>query len=409
MGSDPGMRSPFKGCVSALALWLTGFCFALATDVFYTDGSAASPNGRYKIEAVSQENQGPDGPKAFADGFVYTLTDMRSGDVVWTRKQAENEGSCASLHINDEGWVVIGTGWNELLVISPEGKTTGCIDILRDAMTEKERSDYVADTTAGPMWAGRSAWYFSKPEGQHLFVIRPWWGRRIVVDISSGRLIRETPDTRRALTVQESQKVVEVLESAVVERKKWDNGECCDRVFPISLAAYLAGCLHVEAAIPYLESLQDSSFSGSSTSGGLGYGVDFSGEVNPHSYSTYTLRQIIRFSMRKLGRVPKFLPCHEFTVEATAQIAEHPYRPAAKSAPGRPEAERAREGMSAAEVLDLLGSPEWITYDTWEYDIDAEPPFTLRLKWNETSVVEVATSKTAAWLQPLMRERMIAE
>ena len=65
--------------------------------------------------------------------------------------------------------------------------------------------------------------------------------------------------------------------------------------------------------------------------------------------------------------------------------------------------------MSAAEVLDLLGSPEWITYDTWEYDIDAEPPFTLRLKWNETSVVEVATSKTAAWLQPLMRERMIAE
>lgn len=380
-----------------------------ATDVFYLNKARVSPNGRFKIEAVSPKNQDPKRIAAFADEFVYTLTDTQAGGTLWTRKQGEDEGSCGSLHIDDDGWVVIATGWDELLPVTPDGKVTGRIKILDDALTEKERKEFVADTTAGPMWAGYSEWYFNRHDQRRLFVIRPWWGRRMVVDLAKGALVEETPAMAAAFTAHETAKVVHDLEQAVIHREKWDKGDCCEGVSPVLHASFLAGCLGVEAAIPYLEALQDCNYSGSSTSGGLGYGEDFSGRVNPHNYSTFTLRQVVRFALRRLGRVPKFLPCHEFEITAAADTKDRPFKPKAVTAPGAAELKNARIGMSAEEALDLLGAPEWITYDGWEYDIDVDPPVTLRLKWDARKVVDVGILKPAAWRGKLIRERGIAD
>jgi hypothetical protein len=382
---------------------------ANATDVFYLNKDRVSPNGRFKIEAVSPKNRDPEHIKAFADEFVYTLTDTKSGAKLWSRKQGEDEGSCASLHIDDDGWVVITTGWNELLPVAPDGKVTGRIDILDEALTKDERRNFVADTTAGPMWAGYSEWYFNRHDQRRLFVIRPWWGRRIVIDLPKGALVEETPAMNAAFAAHETAKVLHDLEQAVIRRETWDKDESCEEVWPVLQASFLAGCLGVEAAVPYLEALQDSNYSGSSTSGGLGYGEDFSGRVNPHNYSTFTLRQVVRFALRRLGRVPKFLPCHEFEITADAKGKDRPYQPKAKAAPGAANLKMAHKGMSAEETLDLLGSPDWITYDGWEYDIDVDPPVTLRLKWDARKVADVDILKPAAWNRKLVRERCIAD
>lgn len=399
-----------NGVLCVLMMVSLGIVMPLqATDVFYPNESRVSPNGRFKIEAVSPKNKGKGRMEAFADEFVYTLTDTKSGAKLWSRKQGENEGSCGALHIDDDGWVVITTGWDQLLSITPDGKVTGTVDILDEAFTKGERRKFVADTTAGPMWAAYSEWYFNRHDQRRLFVIRPWWGRRIVIDLSRGALVEETPAMNAAFIAQEKAKAVHDLEQAVIHRDKWDKGGCCDGVRPVLQASFLAGCLGVEAAIPYLESLQDSDYSGSSTMGGLGFGEDFKGRVNPHNYSTYTLRQVIRFSLRRLGRVPDFLPCHEFEITAaTKDGKDRAYHSKVKAAPGAAGLKMVRKGMSAEEVLDLLGSPEWIGHDTWEYDVDVDPAVTLRLQWDGRKIVDVETLKPAAWARKLVRERDIA-
>ena len=48
---------------------------------------------------------------------------------------------------------------------------------------------------------------------------------------------------------------------------------------PILKASYLAGRIRVMEAVSFLEKLQDSSYSGSSISGGLGLLERFDGEV----------------------------------------------------------------------------------------------------------------------------------
>jgi hypothetical protein len=380
-----------------------------ATDVFFPNEVRISPNGKFKIEAISPKNSADVPGAAFADEFVYTLSEVCSGKTLWTRKQGADEGSCLSLHIDDDAWVVIITGDNELLPVAPDGRIMGNIDILTDAMTSKERKEFVSDTTAGPMWEGYSEWYFERYEHRRLFVIRPWWGRRIVVDLEKAALTKENPAMARAFSEREVTALVRDLRQAVEQRATWDQGEACGGAYPVLKASFLAGCLRANAAIPYLELLQDSNYSGSSTLGGLGYGVDFRGRVNPHNYSSYELRKVIRFALRRMGKIPKFLPCHEFRVTASEPgVKDKPYQFKAKAAPGAAEIKKAGKGMSAMEVLDLLGAPEWITYDTWEYDIDIDPPVTLRIKWDESKVVEVSTQDPAAWKRELIREAQIA-
>ncbi len=67
------------------------FCAsATATDRFYPNITSLSVSGKYKLTAVSPDNEG-EGHKAFQADFTYTLVDTTTGNTVWTRKQAMSE------------------------------------------------------------------------------------------------------------------------------------------------------------------------------------------------------------------------------------------------------------------------------------------------------------------------------
>lgn len=70
---------------------------AAATDRYFGDTSATSPSGRWRIDAKSPENAGPE-PRPFAENFTYTLTDLRTNQVRWTRRQPmeQPEGGTSS-------------------------------------------------------------------------------------------------------------------------------------------------------------------------------------------------------------------------------------------------------------------------------------------------------------------------
>ena len=406
--AKPGIRRRRTGRSPACALLVAGWaCAASATDVFYADGRAVSENGRYQVQARSPDNKFGLWRKPFADNFTYTLTDRHARKTLWTRNQGEQEGSSAALYVDNDGWVAIATGWNNLIFVGPDGRDRGTVNILQDAFTETERRQYVHDTTAGPMWEGYSLWYFVRERERRLFVIRPWWGRRVIVDVERGGLVPEDPDSAAACRAHEQAYVLDELKKAVKTRRNWEKEECCEAIWPILNAAYLAGRLPVADAAPLLEELQDSAYSGSSTFGGLGFGERFEGEVNPHSYETFTLRQVVQLSLRRLGKIPRPFPANQFDVQYENRRQNHPYVPQPPAAPRESQAGAIRAGMKPEQVLDLLGGPDFVGYGTWEYDLDADPPFSLILKWDARQVIEIQQKTPALWKDGFIRDEQI--
>lgn len=377
---------------------------ARATDVYYSDTHAISENGRYKVVAKSPDNQ-EDRKKPFAKNFAYTLTDLKTRKVLWGRKQGAREASPQALYVDNDGWVAIRTGWDELIFVSPAGEDTGKAHVLKEAFTEDEREQYVWMTTAGPRWSENSLWYFIHAQQRRLFVIRPWWGRRVIADVEKGSLIPEDQEIAAACLALEKDFVMRELAQAVKTREKWEKEECCEAIWPILKASYLAGRLPVPDVLPFLEELQDVAWSGSSTSGG--FGEAFRGEVNPYSYRTFTLRQVVQLSLRRLGKKPRSLPVHQFAVQYENYKKNHPYKPKALSVPREDSVGAVKAGMKGEQVLDLLGSPDFVEDGTWEYDMDSAPPFSLILKWDASRVVDVQRKSPVLWREGLTRDEQI--
>ena len=408
----------------ALLVVLAGTHAATATDRIFNDITAKSPSGQYRVEARSPDNAARTGRKAFQSGFVYRATDA-DGTLLWTRNQAMTqrtrgsgkaaplfqdwgEPSPVALHVSDSGWTVIRTAWDDLIAVDKRGHDQGRLNLLTNALTEAERKAYVQDTTAGPQWSAYSVWYFLDEAPSPVFVVRPWWGRRVFMDLASGRVVAETPPLAALALRHEGDDVMKTLARGVKTRRDWEHQEsCCDAVWPILEAAYLAGRLELARAIPLLEALQDSPYGGSSTMGGMGFGERFEGQVNPHSYRTLQLRQVVHLSLRRLGRLPGPWPSTVFDVEYDDYARRHPYQAKAAPGPRHTHAREVKQGMTAEQVLDLIGAPDFCGYAAWEYDLDTTPPSSLTITWDVRHVTGVKTIKPALWQQGFSRDEQL--
>ncbi len=395
---------------------------AHATDRFFRDITVESPSKRYKVEAKSPDNL-PSGWHRFQASFVYTCRDSTAGKLLWTRKQAmekpvplgdnsalmyrsPKEASPVDIFVSNTGWTVIRTGWDELIAVDSAGHDRTRIKLLSEAFTEED-DKYVHQTTAGPMWSGYSLWYFLDVDGQALFIVRPWWGRRVMVNLETGKLVQASAAVFAGALAYERNYVLAELSKGVDNRPQWDNEEAGESVWPILNASYLAGRIQVKEAIPFLEKLQDSPLSGSSTSGGLGWLERFDGEVNPHSYGTFTLRQVIHLSLRRLGKVPKPLPLNQFDLQYEDRKKNRPYVPKPLSVAREANADKVKKGMKAEQVLDLLGAPDFVGYKTWEYDMDSSAPFSLIVNWDVRHVLDIQKKMPALWKEDFARDEQI--
>jgi hypothetical protein len=395
--------------VSICAIWSS----AHATDRNYSDIATTSPSKQYRIEAKSPDNANKEKRKAFQRSFVYTATDSTTNQVLWTRMQAE--GSPVHIYVSDEGWTVIRTAYDELFAVDFEGHSYATVDIMDDGLTAEERAKYVQYSTAGPMWAGHSHWYFLELGDQTLFVVRPWWGRRIIVDIQAGEIIDETKVIADEATATEREYVIAELTKGVASKELNHNA-----IYALQKAAFLASQLQVTETIPMLEQLQKISYFGSSR-------VDMSlliqmkkdednvtnnpdvGKVTSYSYSTNELRQVIHLALRRLGKKPKPLPVTLFSVNYRDYQKNHAYVPTDRSVPREENATVEMIDMSPQQVLDLIGSPDFVVWRAWEYDMDADEPFTLIVSWKENKVIQVERKTSARWQNGLVRDGHIID
>jgi hypothetical protein len=233
----------------------------------------------------------------------------------------------------------------------------------------------------------------------------------VVLNLRTGELLQPNAHVVAAASAYEHHYVLTELRRGVENRPQWHKEEAgcehCELAYPIFVASYLAGRMQVKEAVPFLQRLQDSPYGRSSSTGGLGTLERFDGEVNPHTYSTFTLRQVIHLSLRRLGQVPTPLPVYQFDVQFQDHKTHRPYTPKPLSVPRAANADKVKERMKAEQVLDLLGSPDFVGYDTWEYDMDSEPPFSLILKWDVRHVVGVQRKMPALWKDDFVRDEQI--
>lgn len=405
----------FVSVLGYFAIWPScGF----GSDRFYDDISVKSPSSRYQVEAKSPDNapELPGEPKkqiAFQSKFVYTCTEIGTENVLWTRQQPENEGAPSSIFLTDDAWTVVRV-YDDLICLDPEGQERGRVDIF-DQFTRKERSDFVRNTTAGPMWSGKSLWYFVSVGHGHFFAIRPWWGRRIIIDVETGKALQSTDELEAACLRQERMDVLFELTQAVETKKEWESKEEC----PCVESAYLAGALKIKAAVPLLKQLQDCEYCGCSTSSSRVESIE--GRVNPFNHSVFSLRQAVQLSLRRLGETPKNYPATEFKIEFDDYEKRTKFVPPILSVPRHENAKKVKIGMDTETVLSILGEPDFVD-DSWEYDMDSTPPSTLVLYWGKplstflrpakeepAQVTWIRRLRTPSWANGQIRDRQIAE
>ncbi len=280
------------------------------------------------------------------------------------------------------------------MVLSPTGNVTRKIDILDDAFTDEENRKYVHKTTAGPRWAGLSISYFFEYKSREYYAIRPWWGRRVIVDVTNGELLKSNDGLSSSCLATEKDIVMKSLEA------RPENDE---ERFEQCLAIYLAGVLKIKSAIPYLLNAEKSKLIGRSISGGLSSGESFENEVDPHSYDTFSIRQIAQLSLRRLGEKPEALPCNSFEIEQGG--GAKPFNPTLKRERHK-NVSSVKVGMSAKQILTLIGPPDFVSYDEWSYDMDADAPFTFTIKMDARKSPAI-TREEPIWLNGIDRDEAL--
>lgn len=365
---------------------------ASGTDRSFSDITVWSPSGEWKVTAASPDNR-IRGRRPWQKNFVYSAFRHHGTELAWTRKQAEqqpHEDSPVHITVADNGWVAILTGRSQVVFVDSMGHKGGRVEDFKELIPRADREAREISYSGGLVWGPYSLWYFLPTESEQLFVVRLWWGRRIIIDPESGEAVRPTEEITKLADQMETERAVALLGKYEFDPLPEEDEEA------ILLGAYLAGKLHIEALIPWLQNLEKSEYTGITSFTG-GDGPD---HVDPFIFRCHTARQVARLSLRRLGANTTSLPIYEFSLPGPGDRYLHPSPPEQSVESQFP---LVMQGMTAQEVLKTVGSPDFVVGDSWEYDVAGAAPATLVIEWKDGQVLR--TRKTEAkWKEELSRD-----
>lgn len=358
---------------------------ASATDRFYQDQHVTSAAKAFRLDATSPDNAGATA-RPFARNFTYTLTRLSDGQELWSRKQQGAEPSPIRAFVHDDGWVVVWNASHELMVLDKETGAVKARASILDQFPKAESQKYVHQTTAGPMWSAGSTWWFAQLDARTVFVITTGWGRRLVMDLAEGKYIQVSGAVEAQLLRFEAQAAKETLRVAIENLETLCNGAPVvdgkavePPVSPGEVSSALLVLLRAEESdiIPSLRRLEQCTYIGSS---GGWWDIDgkYANGINPFQQREFTLRRIAQFGLRRFGLKPAELSGVQISgAEAIGvQLPE----------PRAERVELVQPGMEPREILESIGHPDILRFGRagkWEYDIDAEEPYTLVIHFDK--------------------------
>jgi len=367
-------------------------CFA-QSGAFYGNGdySQISSDGKYLLAAKILDRNSPS-PK-----YKYSLTDRQNNKVLWERDQKEGEAPCLSLKITDKGLSIILTRKDQLIMVALDGNDLGKIDLIKDAFSDDEKQKYMAESSEGFLWNYCTQWYFAQEEEKDLYIINPYWGRRIIINLSNARIIEPTADTTASLDKMEREQILKNLEEGVNTKEKWVNASKNTDERRIFKAAFFAGKMEIKESIPWLKKLNDVSTVSFKSSGTVG--LKYGGIIDRFVYQEFGVRSAVNLSLRRLGEKPGAYPCFQFMMmkKIDDMLKSVPYVPPETAGAQKGNAEKLTKGMNPQEVLDIMNIPDYIDLRRWYYEIDDEKPYTLCVKWDMKGVLEINKETPPFW------------
>ncbi len=339
------------------------------------------------------ECKSPDGVQVLAIDSDKSTMALRTGDVArWTAALDSKALTWPRYWVSNRGWVVVASGLDTINVYEPEkGAQVWSLSLLNE-FTRHGWSKYVhRDKDRPPQWEEHALWAFREVHGAHCFVVRPWWGDRIIIDLQGKRLLDDADEAREEIVKQESEWVLATLREAAAKpcpEEKSHNG--WELVHQARMAAHLAGQLKVEGAAEFLQILEKWDFKEKFT--GPANSVAEGGKLNPLRYRVNTLRQATQLSLRRLGTPPVEGAPISFEVFQPDRQGEDRLERIVFARPDLPRpagAKSVRVGMTPQDVGKLLGGPDGVVDGAWEFDIEEGGAKTFRVTWKDAKVSKV--------------------
>lgn len=424
------------------------------TAIFYPDDECVSLNGRFILEArsphngeIPHQNGVPSTENEFAfkyrehqSDFRYRLIDtnlreeisgVTSQRIVWERWQEEHEDSPHELIVSDDGWSIIRThGFSpEILVVTPRGEvnlrivvsgedsehsTSGTQSLPRNHFAWNLK--HLHFTTAGHYWSAHSHRYFMSHNGISYFIVRPWWGDSLVIDLENAIVIGESEQQSLGLSVvmqdteghwalchlQELRNRHAEIEAYLVTRDTNDiqNGILSRLLSQTVSAIHLVGVHCVQESVSLLRWI-----------GELDYPSYYTGSTAMEDdwyLEAQTFRPIVHHTLRMLGEVPDGYPAFNFFkydgeddddeiwTEEEEDEKKLYYPLPTDLRYRREQIDLITKACRPTDVLSLVGAPDhvhrkyrpyggaerWV--ETWDYDfLSVDQWTTIRIIWVE--------------------------
>lgn len=375
---------------------------AYGTSRFYPDVVATSANGRFQFSATSPENA--NGAAAvFQTNFTYRLIDIAGNEEVWERSPRREYSPCMAF-VHNDGRVIVVDAIDEITLFDFAGMQTGKLGLLATAMTANEVEQYVHDTTAGTMWKWMSRWYFFNDGLRDYFVVRPYWGRRIMINLETVTVVLPDHQLETALDREEAHFVDSTLRRALKECQSVQDPQArADIIATVDAAIQIAGQRQLKACADLLRQLEPWPLFDSTACSVDNVRL---GEIATNSYSFNSGRRRIQLALRRMGEPPAGYAVTVFSPERENHDrywAEHEIEEARwmkqRTDPRfrTQQASKIRNGMSPQEVIRTIGPPDFVR-DNWQYDLDGPSPSTLIITWTATPRVRAYwQTRPALW------------
>lgn len=238
-----------------------------------------------------------------------------------------------------------------------------------------EFSRFAHRTTAGMSWSAQRLAYFTA--NQRHFVVRAWWGARLVIGLDALRpidphgLSDELHATEHDIVLQGLRRIVSDIESGgnPLYYGTPDVLDCW-----IDALAHFPGLLGLVEAVPLLRVLEERQKRAAECWGAF-------------RYYTHETRPLAQISLRRLGERPRGYPVLEF-LQSEKRIPLRQPQPGPIDGPTRHASlARIERSTPLADVYRLLGAPDEAQRNFWRYDVDADPPYTVLLWLSEDDAV----------------------
>lgn len=411
------------------------------THVNFLDLRAESPNGRFVVEAFSVENGRVSLPEGrvvarpsffgFQHSFRFRCIDTRSNLVLWERWQTEAEESPVCLYVSDLGECAIRCQ-GSVYVLDARGDARVRVDVRPPefvfASPPREPvfvDDHVADTSGGLRWGDCAIAFFLSADDARFFVLTPWWGRRIILDLTNQRWCGSSNDQgatgRCAAQILETERTIarQVVNAALSTIALPDPpgglGHGTDIVTcgqapqdQLWLLFAALATVHEQRLVDLADTLDRLQRHGQL--GGVEVPPRAGHFVSPvHIRTVADLRCGIARLLRLFGHTPAPIP--GYLTRAELQRGDHA------------EVGDLQPGMSPEEVLKRAGAPSYVREhphylegefrrdEYWEYDFGvSETGRTIHLYWSDQTpgiLTRLDDPGVPIWLDPRFRRRLV--